>query len=181
MIETDRLLLRVPEPEDASGVLRYLGDTEVMRWIGRDGETGTYDDAVARIERWRRAWELDGFGHFVVERRDDGEVIGQNGLLAWDPGTWQIGTRTEIGNGAEIEIGWTLERSTWGQGFATEAATAVRDWAFREVRPERLISLIHPDNDRSQRVAQKIGERHERDIVMHHGGPAQLWALASPR
>jgi RimJ/RimL family protein N-acetyltransferase len=181
VIETERLLLRVPEAGDAAAIVHYLGDPQVMRWIGRDGEAGSFDDAVARIERWRHAWELDGFGHFVVERREDGEVIGQNGLLAWDPDTWQNGTRTEIGDTAEIEIGWTIERSAWGRGYATEAATAVRDWAFREVRPRRLISLIHPDNEPSRRVAQKIGEQHERDVVMHHGGPAQLWALVHPR
>jgi ribosomal-protein-alanine N-acetyltransferase len=177
VIETPRLLLRVPEPEDAQAILRYLADPEVMRWIGRHGETGNYDDAVARIERWRRAWELDGFGLFVVERRIDETVIGHNGLLAWDPNAWQNGTRRELGDDAEIEIGWTIERDAWGNGFATEAATAVRDWAFREVQPRRLISLIHPENERSQRVARKIGERHERDVVIHHGSPAQLWTL----
>jgi RimJ/RimL family protein N-acetyltransferase len=47
------------------------------------------------------------------------------------------------------------------------------------VQPRRLISLIHPDNVRSIRVAEKIGERYEHDVVMHHGGTAQLWQLAS--
>lgn len=179
MIETERLLLRLPEPEDAEAIYRVISDAEVMRWIGINGETGTHADAVARAGRWRRAWELDGFGHFVVVRRDSSETIGRVGLLVWDPQTWQNGTRSEIGDEAEIELGWTLERAAWGHGFATEAAAAVRDWALREVQPRRLISLIHPENVRSIRVAEKIGERYEHDIVMHHGATVQLWALPS--
>ncbi len=179
MIETQRLLLRLPEPEDADAIYRHLADPEVMRWIGIDGQTGTYDDAVERVGRWRRAWEIDGFGHFIVVCRDSGETVGRVGLLCWDPQTWRNGARAEIGDDAETELGWTLERAAWGQGFATEAAFAVRDWALREVRPGRLISLIHPDNVRSLRVAEKIGEEYQHDIVMYHGARVQLWSLPS--
>jgi RimJ/RimL family protein N-acetyltransferase len=179
VIETERLLLRKPEPEDADAIYRVISDAEVMRWIGANGETGTHADAVARAGWWQRAWELDGFGHFVAVRRDTGETIGRVGLLAWDPRTWQNGTRSEIGDEAEIELGWTLERAAWGHGFATEGAIAVRDWTLREVQPRRLISLIHPDNVRSIRVAEKVGELYEHDIVMHHGTTVQLWELPS--
>jgi RimJ/RimL family protein N-acetyltransferase len=179
VIETERLLLRLPELTDADAIYRHLSDPEVMRWIGVNGEPGTRADAVERAERWQRNWQLDGFGHFIAVRRDTGDVIGRVGLLCWDPQTWRNGTRTEIGDDAEIELGWTLERTVWGYGFATEAAAAVRDWALREVQPRRLISLIHPENVRSIRVAEKIGERYQQDIVMHHGSTAQLWALLS--
>ena len=179
MIETERLLLRLPEPEDADAIYRHLSDPEVMRWIGATGETGTRADAVERAERWQRAWDLDGFGHFIAVRRDTGAAIGRVGLLVWDPHTWQNGTRSEIGDHAEVELGWTLERTAWGHGFATEGAVAVRDWALREVQPRRLISLIHAENARSIRVAEKIGERYELDIVVHHGATVQLWALPS--
>jgi RimJ/RimL family protein N-acetyltransferase len=179
VIETERLLLRLPEPEDADTIYRHLSDPEVMRWIGINGEPGTYPDAIERAARWRRAWELDGFGHFIAVRRDTGVAIGRIGLLVWDPRTWQNGTRSEIGDDSEIELGWTLERAAWGHGFATEAAIAVRDWALREVHPRRLISLINPENMRSIRVAEKIGERYEHDIVMRHGATVQLWALPS--
>jgi RimJ/RimL family protein N-acetyltransferase len=179
VIETERLLLRPPEVGDAEAAYRQLSDPEVMRWIGIDGATGTYADAEERVVRWRRAWELDGFGHFMVARRDTGRVVGRVGLLCWDPATWKNGTRAEIGERAETELGWGLEHVAWGHGYATEAAIAVRDWALREVQPRRLISLIHPENVRSIRVAEKIGEHHQHDIVMHHGATVQLWALPS--
>ena len=179
MIETERLLLRPPEDGDVDAIFRFVADPEVMRWIGEDGRTGTYADAVGRVERYRRAWEVDGFGHFMVVPKGSGDPIGRVGILVWDPRTWEHGARLELGEAAELELGWTLERAAWGHGFATEAATAVADWAFRELQPTRVISLIRPDNARSLRVAQKLGERYQRDVTVS-GTTVQLWALASP-
>ena len=176
MIETERLLLRLPVPGDAEQLLESLADPEVMRYIGR-GETATLPDAIEQVDRMRRAWRADGFGRFVVVRRDDGAVIGRVGLLAWDPETWASGVRSEIGPDAEIELGWTLARRAWGHGYATEAARAARDWTLAEVRPNRVISLIHPDNERSKRVATKIGQRFDRAVTTARGLPAEVWAL----
>jgi RimJ/RimL family protein N-acetyltransferase len=176
VIETERLLLRLPEAGDAIGIAEQLGDAHVMRYIGT-GETGDLGDAVERLELMQKAWADDGFGRFIAVRKTDGAPIGRVGLLAWDPGTWRNGTRAEIGDHAEIELGWTLARSAWGRGFATEAAAAVRDWAFREVGPPRLISLIDARNERSIRVAVKIGEHFEHEIHTHRGIPAQLWTF----
>ena len=175
MIETERLLLRLPESSDAQMLAELLADAEGMRYIGA-GETGGLYDAVKQVARMLHAWEADGFGRFVVVRKADEVAIGRVGLLAWDPDTWQNGTRAEIGELAEIELGWQLARPAWGYGYATEAAGAVRDWAFAEVRPPRLISLIHPENLRSIHVAEKIGERFDRLVTTHRGVDVQLWA-----
>jgi len=173
-LETDRLLLRVPKPSDADGLAEVITDPEVMRYIGA-GTPVKREDAAPAIARFRRWWQADGFGVFAVVRREDGRFIGRAGLLAWDPTTWEHSTRAEIGAHAELEVGWALARHAWGQGYATEAAIAVRDWAFRELSPRRLISLIHPQNERSKRVAEKLGERYERDIVLARGYAAYLW------
>lgn len=177
VLETDRLLLRPPLSADVLAVAEAIGDGEVMRFIG-GGETGTIEDAVEQVETMQRAWEEDGFGRFIVVRKLDGAPVGRVGLLAWDPLAWRSGIRAEIGPGAEIELGWTLLRGAWGRGYATEAALAARDWALREVRPRRLISLIHPENSRSIRVATKIGEHFERSITTHRGIAVQLWTFA---
>jgi RimJ/RimL family protein N-acetyltransferase len=179
VIETERLLLRQPEDGDADPIYHFVADPEVMRWIGDSGRTGTYADAVDRVERYRRAWELDGCGHFMVVPKRSGEPIGRVGILVWDPRSWVHGMRRELGDAAELELGWTLESGAWGHGFATEAATAIADWAFRELQPSRLISTINPDNARSLRAAQKLGERYQRDVNVN-GAVTQLWALASP-
>ena len=106
---------------------------------------------------------------FSLERREDGRVLGRAGFLRWDPGTWQVG-------GDEVELGWLLAREHWGRGYATEAALTLRDWAFDEQGLTRLISLIQHENVRSIRVAERVGERYERDVEVR-GKPTRLYSL----
>jgi RimJ/RimL family protein N-acetyltransferase len=179
VLETERLLLRLPRPTDLDAFCRAFCDPEVARYLGPGG-TPTREQVAASIERYLRAWELDGFGHFAVERLADRQVIGRVGLLAWNSRTWTHGDLAEVGEPVELEVGWVIARADWGHGYATEAAAAVRDWTFRELQPPRVISLIHPDNVRSQRVAEKLGERYERDVVTASGSTPQLWTISAP-
>jgi len=89
-------------------------------------------------------WALRGYGKWAVERRDSGEWIGRVGL--WNPPDWP-----------GVEVGWTLVRAAWGQGYATEAATAAIGWAWANLGCERLVSLIEPGNAASFRVAERLG------------------------
>ena len=176
MIETDRLLLRRPVSRDAEAVAAAMADEEVMRFIGL-GTTSTFEESRAHVEWMQRAWAADGFGAFVVVRTSDGATLGHVGLFAWDPTSWRPGIRREIGDDAEIELGWMLSREAWGLGYASEAAAAVRDWALGELRPRRLISLIHPENIRSARVATKIGEHVETAVTTYLGVRTDLWTF----
>ena len=169
LIETERLLLRLPRMEDAPGLLDAFADPEAMRYIG-DGSTTDLAGAEAAVTRWLQRWEAWGIGMFVVERREDGRVLGRAGFLRWDPETWEIG-------GSETEIGWGLAREHWGQGYASEASLALRDWAVAERGLTRLISLIQTGNVASVRVAEKIGETLEREVVVR-GRPTLLYAVA---
>jgi len=168
LIETERLLLRRPRLEDADALVAAYSDPETMRYIG-DGSTTDLAGTQAAIEKWLARWETNGVGFFVLERRDDRRVVGRAGFLVWDPGTWAI---TELDDHAEVELGWTLIREHWGNGYATEAALALRDWTDRR----RLISLIQHGNERSVRVAEKLGERYEGDVEVR-GVPTRLYAL----
>lgn len=177
MLETSRLLLLRPTDADVELLAAVIGDGEVMRFIG-GGDTGSRAAAVEQAAAMQRAWQVDGFGRFILVRKQDARRVGHAGLVSWDPLLWRSGLRAEIGDGAEIELGWTLLRDAWGAGLATEAALAIRDWAFAGVRPPRLISLIHPDNSRSARVATKIGARQEGIVTTQRGQPADLWVTA---
>jgi ribosomal-protein-alanine N-acetyltransferase len=168
VIETERLLLRKPRAEDAPELTAAYADPDTVRYIG-DGSTATLAEVEEVIPKWLGRWESWGVGFFSLERREDGRVLGRAGFLRWDPETWQIG-------GDEVELGWMLAREHWGHGYATEAALALRDWGLAERGLTRLISLIQHGNVRSVRVAEKVGERYERDVDVR-GKPSWLYAL----
>jgi len=80
----------------------------------------------------------------------------------------------------EIEIGYRLAKSAWGQGYATEAARSVRDFAFLTLGMKRLIAMIDPSNVASIRVAEKIGMRYERDVMFDsYTHPDLVYAINS--
>ena len=160
--------MRKPRLEDADDLLEYVGDPEVMRWIG--GETGDLAATVATIERWLARWDENGIGTFSVEHK--GHVVGRVGFLIWDGNDWQISSYARAVEPV-TELGWTIARRHWGNGFATEAAQALRPWGY-EHGVESLISLINPANVRSIRVAEKL-DAIATDTVEVGGSPAVIW------
>ncbi len=171
-------MLRLPRLADAEDAADYLEDPVVMRYLG--GETVPREDATAVVQKWLDRWEVNGFGHFAVERRKDGRFLGRAGLIVWDTRDWRHATREGAGKYAQHELGWTLARRHWGKGYATEAAAAVRDWARRARGIERLISLIHPDNVRSQRVAERLGAKPTETVSLYDSGAAVVWVHPLP-
>jgi RimJ/RimL family protein N-acetyltransferase len=92
-------------------------------------------------------------------------LIGHCGFLHW-----------QIDGADEIEIGYRLHPDYWDKGIATEAAMAVRDHAFRDLKLPRVISLIHPENIPSRRVAEKIGMTLEKETIFR-GFPTNVFSL----
>jgi len=114
-------------------------------------------------------FELDGIGQFAVERKEDGAVLGRCGILIWETDPWKPVAKAEATKPTETEIGYLLGRPHWGRGYATEAATAVRDHALTELGEERLIALIRHGNVASKRVAEKLGMQYEREVQLRFG------------
>jgi RimJ/RimL family protein N-acetyltransferase len=164
---TERLLLRHFQIRDAEPMFHIFGDPEVMRF--GDG---------ARTREWVQNWvrtclEHDypawGFGPYAVVEQHSQGVIGYCGLFFFP----------ELDGQPEVELGYRLARRVWGQGYATEAARAVRDYAFGTLGLQRLVALIEPSNLASIRVAEKIGMRYEKDIMLEgYTHPDQLYAIA---
>jgi ribosomal-protein-alanine N-acetyltransferase len=147
-----------------------------MRFVG-DGHPLTRAETERSVKRMIQRWEADGFGLFTTVRKEDGAVIGRVGLLVWNADTWEPTTRAESENGrTEVEVGYTLGRDYWGQGYATEAAGAVRDYALRKLGADRLIALIIHGNTASENVARKLGLAYERKVMLGRR-EAQLFAL----
>jgi RimJ/RimL family protein N-acetyltransferase len=174
-LETERLVLRPLTLADLDDMARFVADPETMRFIG-EGGAHTREQARATIEWMMDTLERQGFGQLGAERKEDGVLIGRAGLNVWNPENWTITRLDEAQGPVEIEIAYLFGREYWGRGYATEAATAIRDWALRDLGFERLIALIYPDNVRSIAVARKLGMKPEGEADFG-GGPLTLYAL----
>ena len=144
-IATQRLVMRGFCESDLDAYADMCGNPEVMRYIGA-GQPLSRSDAWRNMAMIVGHWQLRGYGMWAVEESQTGEMIGRVGF--WQPEGWP-----------GFEIGWSLRRSYWGFGFATEAATAAMNYAFTQLKRSHLISLINPQNIASIRVAQKLGEK----------------------
>ena len=154
---TDRLRLRPPTLRDAEGLYDLFADPEVMGGLNKE-PVSAVEDAHATIEAGIGAWTSEGLGPFVLEAvATERTVVGQAGLMIFDTRGWTPSTWADAGSHAQPELGWALIRRHRGKGYATEAAAAIRDWAFEARALDRLVSLISPDNIRSQRVADRLG------------------------
>lgn len=143
IIETARLILRPTALEDFEGFVELLGDEEAARFIG-----GVRPRPVVWREMCTMAgsWSLKGFAMFSVIEKNTGKWVGRLG--PWMPEAWP-GT----------EVGWSLLRSAWGKGYATEGASAAIDWAFNYLGWDEVIHCIDPKNKASMEVAKRLGSR----------------------
>ena len=159
-LETARLRLRAWDEGDVEAYARILADREAMRYLGFGlGASARHAAAatafpVARtqarraIARYRRHWVAHGFGQWVIEEKQRGELIGRIGLFKHPDWT---ADRTND------EVGWLLARSTWGNGFATEGGRASLGFAFGQLGLPRVVSITQPANARSLRVMERLG------------------------
>jgi RimJ/RimL family protein N-acetyltransferase len=164
-LETERLFMREWRQEDLAPFAAILADPEVMKYLG--GATLSTDDSWRNMARGAGQWLLRGFGAWAVVRKSDQAVMGRVGLLY--PEGWP-----------GLEVGWTLGRPYWGQGYATEAARAAMNYGFLTQNVTGLISMIDPENKASQAVAVRIGEtkgarmEHTIDGKMY---PFDVWGI----
>ena len=152
-LTTERLFLRHFHILDGEPMYRIFGDAEVMRFSdGIQTKEWVQDWLHTCLKYYYQTW---GFGPYAVVERSSSEVIGYCGLFFF----------ADVGGQAEVEIGYRLARSTWGHGYATEAACTVRDFAFNTLNIKRLIAMIDPSNTASIRVAEKIGMHYEKEVM----------------
>ncbi|MBY6185404.1 GNAT family N-acetyltransferase [Marinobacter hydrocarbonoclasticus] len=150
-LETPRLLLRQWQNSDIDAYAALCADEAVMRYLG--GQTLSREEAWRHMAVMAGHWQLKGFGHWAVEHKETGQCIGRLGFL--EPDGWP-----------GFEIGWCLATAFQGQGLASEGAKAALHWAFNDPERDEVISIIHPDNLASKRLALSLGERYWRDDVV---------------
>jgi RimJ/RimL family protein N-acetyltransferase len=159
-LRTDHLVLRAFRASDIDAWAAMEAEPEVRRYRGNNPRTRI--ESWAAMERSLGQWALRGYGLFALELAADGRFAGFAGML--HPEDWP-----------EPELAYSLAPHACGQGLATEAAAAARDWAFEQHGMRRLASFIASGNVRSIRVAERLGAVREGELDLH-GHPAQWWA-----
>lgn len=164
VLTTDRLTLRGPAQQDFEPLAKFYADP--VRSTGFGGP-------LSRADAWRwfatsiGHWVLHGYGFWTVEINETGEICGIVGL--WNPEGWP-----------EPELGWVMFENAEGKGIATEAALAARDYAYGTLGFSTLASLIVPGNDRSAKLAEKLGAAYEYTFENEHMGTERLFRHPAP-
>jgi ribosomal-protein-alanine N-acetyltransferase len=151
ILETPRLILREFCPEDVDALAGVLSDPETMRFYPTPFDRTGVEEWITRN---CRRYTKYGHGLWAMVLKAHGELIGDCGLVV-----------QEVDGANEVEIGYHVHRDQWGQGLATEAARACRDFGFSHLSVERLISLIRPENQASRRVAEKNGMTIWKEVI----------------
>lgn len=156
ILETERLYLREMTQDDFPSLCNILQDEETMY-----AYEGAFTDSEAQewLDRQRARYQKWGFGLWAVILKDNGKMIGQCGL------TMQPWKEEEV-----LEVGYLFERSHWHKGYATEAATACKQYAFDVLQAKDVCSIIRDTNTASRHVAVRNGMTIEGTWTKHYRG-----------
>jgi RimJ/RimL family protein N-acetyltransferase len=122
--------------------------------------------ATARIADFEAMWAgSPGYGPWAAIEKSSGQLVGHIGLRVFP----------EVGGATEVL--YMLDDGAWGKGYATEGATAARDYGFEHLELKQLVGLTHPDNLASQKVLEKIGMQRQADPLVVHGIAAVFFTL----
>ena len=142
VLSSDRIILRGWQDSDLNPYTALVSDPVLMHFIGRGAMS--CEDARKEFNSMREQWVDRQICIFAIADKMSDELIGFTGLF-------------ESPLIDEPELSWSLSAKNHGKGYASEAAILARDWAFREDIIGPLMSLVHPDNISSKRVAKRLG------------------------
>lgn len=162
--ETERLTIRLLTERDIPVLASIWADAQVTRFMGGPR---TFEELCDSLRRDLAVPPLQ-LDLWPVLDRSSGIIVGHCGLL---PKT--------VDGRSEVELVYVIATAFWGRGYATEAATAIRDYGFRTLGLARLVSLIDPAHAVSERVARKIGMKFEADTVRPSGKTMRVYAIAA--
>lgn len=161
LIETDNLVLRPYSIDDLDALYRILSDPETMSFWP---SPFTQERVREWIERSLRCYDEVGYGRYPVLLRETGEMIGDCGIL-----------RVPIAGETVSDLGYIFHRDHWGKGYASEAATAVMNYAFDTLGLDTLYANMAYDHKASRRVAEKLGMTKIREFANERN--RNIWTL----
>lgn len=156
LLETDRLVLSGWRRDQIDDLYRLHGDPVVARYLTEHGEPWSKEEMDAALDHWIELYERQKMGKLRVTRKSDGVLVGRCGFGVYGPDDTP-------------EIGYSLYPEYWGNGYAFEAASALRDWYWRETDRPFFIGLADVRNEASLKVLRKIGGVHTHTGSNDHG------------
>jgi RimJ/RimL family protein N-acetyltransferase len=191
-LESARLVLRRVVPDGLPVFTRIHALPQVAQHLYPGGRPRSPEETAAWLRYTLASYEQLALGYLAVLRKEDGALIGRCGLMDMvvEPTAPEHRIRQgwfgreEAPAGValtfECELGYTLDPAVWGQGFATEAARCVRDYARDVLRLSYVVSAILPQNARSRRVAERFGVRADGQMeVVGVPWDRYVWSLAT--
>ncbi len=170
-LQTARLRLEPWAHAHAGLLVRLSANPDVMRYIGV-GVPWSEAEAEALSARILVHWRTHGFGWRAAVERSTGLAVG---LIALD----LAGDVPELADD-DHEIGWWLDPSVWGRGYAVEGGRAIIEEAFTRLRAPSVVARVRPENAASLRVAAALGLVAERDAVDRHRRPVRILRRHNP-
>ncbi len=162
-LTTNRLTLRAPQMQDFEAYAEFRA-TDRVKW---QGGPNTRDESFDRFCSVIGMWHLRGFGPWLVADKETNTALGLVGLFY--PEDWP-----------EPEITWGVFENGEGRGVAFEAAVETRRYAYDVLKMPALVSLTMPQNERSRRLAQRMGANHESDFHHPSIGLLNVWRHVPP-
>lgn len=176
-IESKRLIFRRIEQADFEFFARIHADPIVARYLG-NGRARSIQETRALLEVFNETYKSLELGPLAVLRKADGVLVGRCGLsdMALEvntasgklPRVWYQRSQVPLDTTVifEQELGYTFDRNYWGQGYASEAAARVFEYASSRMPFRRIVSVIHPDNTRSIKIAKRCGAWQENTVML---------------
>jgi RimJ/RimL family protein N-acetyltransferase len=155
VIDTERLVLRRLREDDLDDFADIFAKDPVMRYSNYQRGL-TRAESAELLERLMSHWDEHGFGHWGVAQKSDEILLGYEGLAIpfFLPEVLPA-----------VEIGYRLDPSAWGKGYATEAGRAALSYGFETLDLKRIIAIYDVENVRSGRVMERLGMHVERDTL----------------
>jgi len=146
--ESERLIYRRVTLDDVPAWADFFVDNDRLHFFDFDLKKSTEELAEQWINVQLERYNANGFGHLAVELKSTRELIAMGGILP-----------RQIKSQAEFEIGYSVIPRHWGNGYATEIAMTMKEFAIRHIDSARFISIIDLENSQSANVALKNGMR----------------------
>ncbi|RZJ83554.1 MAG: N-acetyltransferase [Massilia sp.] len=167
LIETDRLILSGWTMDQLPDLVRLHGDPVVARFLTEHGKPWSMEEMTSALTHWIELFERQQMGKLRVTRKSDGVLVGRCGFGVYGPDDTP-------------EIGYSLFPEFWGNGYAYEAASAMRDWYFRDTDRSHFIGIADTRNESSLKVLRKLGGVYTHTGDNDHGHYCEWYMYNRP-